>query len=80
MRISSLLFALIVPASPALADQPASPVVVLRGSRAPPTPWYEPPPEPKIIVQPVYVPLYYLPAYSPFFNRQHHVPSARRSR
>jgi hypothetical protein len=81
MRIVSLLIALIALASPALADEPASPVVVLRGSSAPPTPWYEPPPEPKIVVQPVYVPLYYLPVtYGPFIHRQHHAPSARRNR
>jgi len=60
MRFARLLLALIALASPALADEPSS-VMVLRGSSAPPTPWYEPPPEPKIIVQPVYVPLYYLP-------------------
>jgi hypothetical protein len=79
MRIASLLFALIALASPALADEPS--VVVLRGSSAPPAPWYEPPPEPKVIVQPVYVPLYYLPvAYSPFFHRPHHAPSTWRNR
>ena len=55
--------------------------MVLRGSSAPPTPWYEPPPEPKVIVQPVYVPFYYLPVvYGPFFHRQHHAPFARRNR
>ncbi len=80
MRIVSLLFALIVLASPTLADEPSS-VVVLRGSSAPPTPWYEPPPQPQSVVQPVYVPLYYLPVtYSPFFHRRHHAPSARRNR
>jgi hypothetical protein len=81
MRIASLLFALIALASPALAlaDEPS--VVVLRGSSAPPTPWYEPLPEPKVIVQPVYVPLYYLPVVdSPFFHRRHHAPSIRRNR
>ena len=36
---------------------------------------------PKIVVQPVYVPLYYLPvAYGPFLYRQPHGPSARRNR
>jgi hypothetical protein len=81
MRIASLLFVLIVLAGPALADEPTSSVVVLRGSSAPPTPWYEPPPEPKVVVQPVYVPLYYFPVtYSPFFHRRHHAPSARRNR
>jgi hypothetical protein len=81
MRIASLLIALIVLASPALADEPASSVVVLRGNSAPRTPWYEPPPEPKIVVQPVYVPLYYLPvADGRFFHRQHHAPSGRRNR
>jgi hypothetical protein len=81
-RVASLLFALIALASPALADESASSVVVLRGSSAPPTPWYEPPIEPKIIVQPVYVPLYYyLPvAYGPFIHRHPRTPSARRNR
>jgi hypothetical protein len=79
MRFASLLLALIALASPALADEPA--VVILRGSSAPPTAWYEPPPEPKVVVQPVYVPLYYLPVtYSPFLHRWHHAPSARRNR
>jgi hypothetical protein len=84
MRFASLLLALIALASPALADEPA--VVVLRGSSAPPTAWYEPPPEPKVVVQPVvvqplYVPLYYLPAiYNPFIFRQHFTPSAKRNR
>ena len=78
MRFASLLLALIALTSPALADEPA--VVVLRGSSAPPTAWYEPPPEPKVVVQPVYVPLYYLPVtYSPF-HRRHHAPFARRNR
>ena len=83
MRLASLLLALISIASPALADDPAPPtsVVVLRGSSAPPTPWYEPPPEPKVIVQPVYVPLYYLPvAYGSYFHRQPSWPSAKRNR
>ncbi|HEX9326972.1 MAG TPA: hypothetical protein VF915_10670 [Reyranella sp.] len=79
MRFATLLLALIALASPALADEP---VVVLRGSSAPPTPWYEPPPEPKVVVQPVYVPLYYLPVatYNPLFFRQHLAPSAKRNR
>jgi hypothetical protein len=77
-RFATLLLAAIAFATPALAD---GPVVILRGSSAPPTPWYEPPPEPKIIVQQVHVPLYYLPlTYSPFFHRQHFPPSARRNR
>jgi hypothetical protein len=84
MRLASLLLALIGIASPALADEPtpATSVVVLRGSSAPPTSWYEPPPEPKVIVQPVYVPTYYyLPvAYGPFLYRQPFSPSARRNR
>jgi hypothetical protein len=80
MRFASLLLVLIALASPALADEPA--VVVLRGTSAPPTAWYEPPPEPKVVVQPVYVPLYYLPVafYNPFMYRQHFAPSAKRNR
>ena len=84
MRFATLLLAAIAVATPALADEP---VVVLRGSSARPTPWYEPPPEPKIIVQQVYVPLYYLPVtYLPvtsspfFFHRAPFAPSARRNR
>jgi hypothetical protein len=83
MRLARLLLALIGIASPSLADEPApaTSVVVLRGSSAPPTPWYEPPPEPKVIVQPVYAPLYYLPvAYSSSFYRQPFRPSAKRNR
>lgn len=83
MRFASLLFALITVAAPALADDVAtsSSVVILRGSSAPLTPWYEPPPEPKVVIQPVYVPLYYLPlAYGPVANRPKHMPSARQKR
>jgi hypothetical protein len=83
VRLASLLLFLIGIASPAFADDPApaTSVVVLRGSSAPPTPWYEPPPEPKVVIQPVYVPLYYLPmAYGSYFNRQPHWSSARRNR
>jgi len=81
MRFASLLLALIAFASPTLADEPA--VVVLRGSSAPLTPWYEPPPEPKVTVQQIYVqPLYYLPValYDPFFFRRHFARSAKRNR
>jgi hypothetical protein len=85
MRLASLVVVLsaVVAAVPVLADEPApaTSVVVLRGSSAPPTPWYEPPPEPQVIIQPVYVPLYYLPvAYGLTFNRQPHWSSARRNR
>ena len=81
MRLFSLLLALTVIASPALADD-ASPssVVILRSSSAPPTPWYEPPPEPTIVVQPVYVPVYYpVVGYWPFVHH-HAQPAARRNR
>jgi hypothetical protein len=79
MRFATLLLALLVLASPALADEPS--VVILRGNSAPPTPWYEPPPEPKIIVQPVYMPVYY-PVWTngPFIHRHHKATSARRNR
>ena len=83
-RFAILLPVLIAMANPAVAEESgATPpaVVILRGSSAPPTPWYEPPPEPQVIIQPVYVPLYYLPvAYGPTFNRQPHWHSARRNR
>lgn len=81
MRIASLLFALLALASPALADEPASSVVILRGSSAPPTPWYEPPPEPTVVVQPVYVPVYYpVLGYGAFIHRHGHGPITRRHR
>ena len=75
MRLPSLLFAAMLIPAPALADEP---VVVLRGSSAPPTPSYEPPPPPQI--ETVYVPVYYLPLYGPVAQRRHHVHSAKRSR
>lgn len=81
MRLVSLLLALIAIASPVLADDtPPSPVVILRGSSAPPTPWYEPPPQATIVIQPVYMPGYY-PAtgYWPFVHR-HPQPALRRNR
>ena len=86
MRIASLFFALaaMVAVDPALAEDPAnaSSVVILRGSSAPPTPWYEPPPEPTVTVQTVYVPLYYLPlAHGSFIDRRWPLPPvARRNR
>jgi hypothetical protein len=45
-----LVLAAIVAAVPAFAEEPAAApsVVILRGSSAPPTPWYEPPPEPQV--------------------------------
>jgi hypothetical protein len=84
MRFASLLLALIALASPAFADDAAtsSSVVVLRGTSAPPTPWYEPPPEPQVVIQPVYVPLYYYPLLfnGPTFHRHHRGLPARRNR
>ncbi|SEP21709.1 hypothetical protein SAMN02990966_04424 [Rhodospirillales bacterium URHD0017] len=81
MRLAPLLLALVVFSAPALAEDAATSVVILRGSSAPPTPWYEPPPEPTVIVQPVYVPVYYpMPGYGGFIHRHGHAPSARRSR
>ena len=83
-RLAILLLAPIALATPALAaDEPTTPpVVVLRGNSAPPQPWYEPPPEPQVVVQPVYVPLYYLPVafYNPFIFGRHFAPSAKRNR
>ena len=79
MRFPTLLPTATAFAGPALPDEP--PVVVLGASSAPPTPWYEPPPEPKVVVQPVYVPLCYLPlTYGPSFHRKHLAPSAKRNR
>ena len=76
MRLPSLLFATMVIAGPALADEP---VVVLRGSSAPPTPWYEPP-QPE--VQTVYVPVYYYPVWlnGRIVSHHHHASSQPRSR
>ena len=57
-----LLVLLLLVGTPAFAaDQP---VTILRGSSAPPTPWYEPPPpppEPVVVYQPVIYPLYFYP-------------------
>jgi hypothetical protein len=81
MRLVALMLALAVAASPVLADEPtASPVVVLRGSSAPPTAWYEPPPQPE--VQTVYVPVYYYPVWinGRFVPRHQHAFSRARSR
>ena len=82
MRFAPLLLASIALAGPALADEPAATsVAILRGSSAPPAPWYEPPPEPQVVVQPVYVPLYYFPlTYGPIVHRHRHVPSVRPGR
>ena len=81
MRLAIPLVALIALATPALADDPASSsVVILRGSSAPPTPWYEPPPEPQVVVQPVYVPVYYQLWTNGFIHRHHKAASARRNR
>jgi len=77
MRFAKVLLILIgvVAASPALADD----VVILRGSSAPPVPWYEPPPQPQ--VQTVYVPVYYVPfAYGTFVQRHAHRSFAPRNR
>ena len=73
-----ILFSLgIAAATPALAED----IVILRGSSAPPTPWYEPPPEPRVTVQTVYVPSYYLPSVRlPAHGRPHQTVSARRNR
>ena len=47
-----LVLVAIAAAGPAFAEEPAAapPVVILRGSSAPPTPWYEPAPEPEVTV------------------------------
>jgi hypothetical protein len=54
MRVAKLLLVLatIAAAGRAFGEEPAvgPPVVILRGSSAPPTPWYEPPPEPEVTI------------------------------
>ena len=47
-----LFLTAIAAAGPAFAQEPAAapPVVILRGNSAPPTPWYEPPPEPEVTI------------------------------
>jgi len=80
MRLLGLLIVAIVAIAghAYAADQaPDDAVVVLRGSSAPPEPWYEPPPQPE--VQVVYVPVYSLPlAYGTFLPRHHHrLPASR---
>jgi len=80
MRIATLLLALVVLATPALAGDAATSVVILRGSSAPPTPWYEPPPEPTVVTQPAYPPVYYpLLGYGAFSHRHGHGPTMRRN-
>jgi hypothetical protein len=91
MRWHPLLLVLfgVAVAAPALAeapDDPAAtpPVVVLRGSSAPPTPWYTPPPRPREVeVREVtyYVPTYYYLALPYRIARHHHgavAPTAHR--
>lgn len=81
MRLAPLLLSLVLFATPALAEDAATSVVILRGSSAPPTPWYEPPPEPTVVVQPVYVPVYYpVLGYGAFIHRHGHGPITRRNR
>ena len=52
MYVATLLLVLaaIAATGRAFAEEPAAApsVVILRGSSAPPTPWYEPPPEPQV--------------------------------
>jgi len=54
IRVARLLVVLaaIAATGPAFAEEPAAApsVVILRGSSAPPTPWYEPPPEPEVTI------------------------------
>jgi len=66
MRFAKLLLVLtaVAMAGPALAEEPAaaSSVVILRGSSAPPTPWYTPAPSPReveIREVPYVLPYYY---------------------
>ncbi len=81
MRLAPSLLALVVFAAPALAEDAATSVVILRGSGAPPTAWYDPPAEPTVVVQPVYVPVYYpVLGYGAFIHRRGHAPTARRHR
>ena len=81
MRLAPLLLALVVFSTPALAEDAATSVVILRGSSAPSTPWYEPPAEPSVVVQPVYVPVYYpVLGYGAFIHRHGHGPIPRRHR
>ena len=68
-RLVALLLCL---AAPALA---AEEVTILRGTPAPPTPWYEPPPPPQpvVVYQPVIYPqLFYV---LPGRQQQHHFRS-----
>jgi hypothetical protein len=81
MRLAPFLLVLVVFAVPALAEDATTSVVILRGSSAPPTPWYEPPPEPRVVVQPVYVPVYYpVLGSGAFIHRHGHGPTTRRTR
>lgn len=81
MRLATLMLALGVLAAPAFAEDAAPSVVILRGTSAPSTPWYEPPREPRVVVQPVYVPVYYpLLGHGAFIHRHRHGPVTRRNR
>jgi hypothetical protein len=72
-RLAALVLLLATPAFAASGE-----VTVLRGTPAPPTPWYEPPPPPPQPVV-VYQPLIYQPGLyaQPFYAaplRQHRIP------
>ncbi|MBN9089720.1 MAG: hypothetical protein J0J01_22645 [Reyranella sp.] len=72
-----LLALLLLAATPAFAAS-AGEVTVLRGTAAPPTPWYEPPvppPQPVVIYQPtIYPPLFYHVPRVVGPGRQHRSP------
>ena len=69
MRLIALLLLMATPAI--AADEP---VTILRGTSAPPTPWYEPPapqPQPVVIYQPVVYPQYFYVLPTGAAVRQH---------
>lgn len=69
----AVLFLLLL-ATPAFAANDETPTI-LRGTSAPPQPWYQPPPQPVVVEVPVYQPVYYfyaLPVRRGTVHPHHH--------
>jgi hypothetical protein len=75
MRRLLALFLLL--ATPAYAANDETPTI-LRGTPAPPTPRYEPPPQPAVVQVPVYQPVYYFYALPVRRGPAHHHQHFRR--
>lgn len=66
-----LLALLLLIATPAFAANDETPTI-LRGTPAPTTPWYQPPPQPAAVEVPVYQPVYYFYAVPVRRGPAHH--------